>query len=500
MQSNAAFFIFNCLISVNSIQRYCFLLISALFIPLFATAGLALEGRMVCQNGGGPEQAPGLSVFYGVTGGPNGPVRAIEYDSATGIIYVGGSFTSFLAGTTQGDGHVAGFNPNANQWFEVAGGLPGKVNDLIFWNDTLYAGGLFTNSSDEEFGVARLGNNGWEQAGILKGEVLCLQIYQNDLYAGGNFAISGIGNQASFIAKYLDGVWTSPGFTFNGVVKTMLEWQGMLVMGGEFNHRGLMPSLHVFGWNGSSGWAPGSPGAPVYSMEIFQNELYAAGPLLSGYDTFGLAKWQNNQWTNLISLDFFNNSYTFSPTQLASMGFWKIKSIENQHPDYFSPRQLYVSGNFLFQPQNPNSRPGQNMLRLDAGVGLTGDSFADSTVYDVIEINGTLYVAGLFSSINQTPAYYFGYSRQEATSIENHIPESGLLSVFPNPGRNRILELRGLSESMLGQKGKLFNAVGQALGALTLESNYRVNLGNLPPGTYTATWPNGQFVRFSLID
>lgn len=499
MQSNAAFFTFGCLTYVNSIQRYFFLLISALFFPLFATAGRALEGRMVCQNGGGPEQAPGLSVFYGVTGGPNGPVRAMEFDSVSGIIYVGGSFTSFLAGTTQGDGHVAGFNPNTNQWFEVAGGLPGAVNDLIFWNGTLYAGGLFTNTNGDEYGVARLGSNGWEEVGNLGGEVYCLQLYQSELYAGGNFALNGQGGQSAYIAKLLNGTWSSPGFTFNGVVKTMLEWQGMLVMGGEFNHSGLMPSLHVFGWNGTSGWAPGSPGAPVYSLEIFQGELYAAGPLLSGYDTFGLAKLQNNQWTNLISLEFFNNTSTFSPTQLASMGFWKIKSIENQHPDYFSPRQLYAIGNFLFQPQNPNSRPGQNMLRLDAGVGLTGDSFADSTVFDVIEINGTVYVAGLFSSINQTPAYYFGYSRQEATSIEIHNEGNGLLTAVPNPSAGRTLELRGLPESMIGQKGSLFNETGQALGELQLQPNHQVILGNLPPGTYFATWPNGQFVRFSLI-
>ena len=499
MQSNAAFFTFGCLTYVNSVQRYFFLLIAAQFFPLFATAGRALEGRMVCQNGGGPEQAPGLSVFYGVTGGPNGPVRAMEFDSVSGIIYVGGSFTSFLAGTTQGDGHVAGFNPNTNQWFEVAGGLPGAVNDLIFWNGTLYAGGLFTNTNGDEYGVARLGSNGWEEVGNLGGEVYCLQLYQSELYAGGNFALNGQGGQSAYIAKLLNGTWSSPGFTFNGVVKTMLEWQGMLVMGGEFNHCGLMPSLHVFGWNGTSGWAPGSPGAPVYSLEIFQGELYAAGPLLSGYDTFGLAKLQNNQWTNLISLEFFNNTSTFSPTQLASMGFWKIKSIENQHPDYFSPRQLYAIGNFLFQPQNPNSRPGQNMLRLDAGVGLTGDSFADSTVFDVIEINGTVYVAGLFSSINQTPAYYFGYSRQEATSIEIHNEGNGLLTAVPNPSAGRTLELRGLPESMIGQKGSLFNETGQALGELQLQPNHQVILGNLPPGTYFATWPNGQFVRFSLI-
>jgi hypothetical protein len=499
MQRNAAFFTFGCLTYVNSVQRYFFLLISALFFPLFAAAGRALEGRMVCQNGGGPEQAPGLSVFYGVTGGPNGPVRAMEFDSTSGIIYVGGSFTSFLAGTTQGDGHVAGFNPNTNQWFEVAGGLPGAVNDLIFWNGTLYAGGLFTNTNGDEYGVARLGSNGWEEVGNLGGEVYCLQLYQNELYAGGNFALNGQGGQSAYIAKLLNDTWSSPGFTFNGVVKTMLEWQGMLVMGGEFNHSGLMPSLHVFGWNGTSGWAPGSPGAPVYSLEIFQGELYAAGPLLSGYDTFGLAKLQNNQWTNLISLEFFNNTSTFSPTQLASMGFWKIKSIENQHPDYFSPRQLYAIGNFLFQPQNPNSRPGQNMLRLDAGVGLTGDSFADSTVFDVIEINGTVYVAGLFSSINQTPAYYFGYSRQEATSIEIHNEGNGLLTAVPNPSAGRTLELRGLPESMIGQKGSLFNETGQALGELQLQPKHQVILGNLPPGTYFATWPNGQFVRFSLI-
>lgn len=498
MQSNAAFFTFGCLSFVNSIQRHFFLLIAALFFPLFATAGRALEGRMVCQNGANPELAPGLSVFYGVTGGPNGPVRAMEFDSASGIIYVGGSFTSFLAGTTQGDGHVAGFNPNTNQWFEVAGGLPGAVNDLIFWNGTLYAGGLFVNPNGNEYGVARLGNSGWEEVGTLGGEVHCLQIYQNELYAGGNFALNGQGGQAAFIAKFLNGTWSSPGFTFNGVVKAMLEWQGMLVMGGEFNHSGLMPSLHVFGWNGSSGWAPGSPGAPVYSLEIFQGDLYASGPLLSGYDTFGLAKLQNNQWTNLISLDFFNNTSTFSPTQLASMGFWKIKSIENQHPDYFSPRQLYAIGNFLFQPQNSNSRPGQNMLRLDAGVGLTGDSFADSTVYDVIEINGTLYVAGLFSSINQTPAYYFGYSRQEATSFESYNFSHGPVSAFPNPSPSKTIELRGLPESMIGQKGKLLNANGQALEEITLQSNKQVNIGDLPSGTYIITWPNGQFVRFSL--
>lgn len=483
---------------MNCILRYTFLLFSAFLIPLFVTAGHALEGRVVCQNGGDPEQAPGLSVFYGVTGGPNGPVLTMEYDSASGLIFVGGSFTSFLAGTTQGDGHVAGYNPGTNQWFEVAGGLPGAVNDLIFFNDTLYAGGDFNWSDGKTYGVCRLGANGWEPVGTLGAKVLCLQVYQNKLFAGGNFAVSVSGNQLSFIAKYTDGSWISPGFAFNGVVRTMVEWQGKLMVGGEFNHSGIMPSLHVFGWDGSNGWAPGSPGAPVYSMEVFQNELYAGGALLSGYDTFGLAKLVNNQWNNLITLDFFNNTSTFSPTQLASMGFWKIKSIENHHPDYFSIRQLYASGNFLYQPLDPNTRPGRNMLRLDAGVGLTGDSFADSTVQDVLEINGTLFVAGLFSTINQTPAYYFGYSHQEATTVVEFGGDEEGPMAFPNPCSGKTLHLSSLPADMLGMEALLTNERGQQLGARKLEHNSQLSIGDLPPGTYVLSWPNGRFVRFTL--
>jgi hypothetical protein len=278
----------------------------------------------------------------------------------------------------------------------------------------------------------------------------------------------------------------------------MVEWQGKLMVGGEFNHSGLMPSLHVFGWDGSNGWAPGSPGAPVYSMEVFQNELYAGGALLSGYDTFGLAKLVNNQWNNLITLDFFNNTSTFSPSQLASMGFWKIKSIENHHPDYFSIRQLYASGNFLYQPLDPNTRPGRNMLRLDAGVGLTGDSFADSTVQDVLEINGTLFVAGLFSTINQTPAYYFGYSHQEATSVVEFGGDEDGPMAFPNPCSGKTLHLSSLPADILGMEALLTNERGQQLGARKLEHNAQLSIGDLPPGTYVLSWPNGRFVRFTL--
>jgi hypothetical protein len=180
------------------------------------------------------------------------------------------------------------------------------------------------------------------------------------------------------------------------------------------------------------------------------------------------------------------------------MGFWKIKSIENHHPDYFSIRQLYASGNFLYQPLVPNTRPGRNMLRLDAGVGLTGDSFADSTVQDVLEINGTLFVAGLFSAINQTPAYYFGYSHQEATSVVEFGGDEEGPMAFPNPCSGKTLHLSGLPTDMLGMEALLTNERGQQLGARKLEHNAQVQIGDLPSGTYILSWPNGRFVRFTL--
>ena len=73
---------------------------------------------------------------------------------------------------------------------------------MAVWNNTLYAGGVFTYRSNMDAGyIASWNGSGWVPVGkSINNFVLALCIYKGELYAGGSFTSPK--GSANYIAKW----------------------------------------------------------------------------------------------------------------------------------------------------------------------------------------------------------------------------------------------------------------------------------------------------------
>jgi hypothetical protein len=419
-------------------------------MPFLGFLGLLIGfwGQSQLHAGGGDIQGPetgvpAYSLFYSIPDGPNGSIYSLHYDSSSNILYAGGAFTSFLSGTTQGDGHVAALNLTTMEWEEVGEGLTGDVYDLIMFQDTLYAAGYFEGLTGIPTGVAKLTPNGWKAVGYLNDTVFVLQEFQGALYAGGNFVHNVPGFAFMHLAKWQQNQWSSPGFAFNGRVRAMTVWGQHLVIGGDFSHAGIGEAKHIFIWNGQYSTAIGDPGGPVHALAVHQNNLWAGGPIVSATDTFGLALLDTlyGSWENKLSINTFNHNGTLPASTLHSMGIKTLNVISNEHPDFQSQHVLYAGGNFLYEPSPQVGRRGKNAARMDMVQGMHGDTWADSTIFEVVEADGKIFLAGAFTQLNGVSTQFIAYSNQEVTGLETaHSNDPWVL--FPNPSQGNGLYLK----------------------------------------------------------
>ena len=200
--------------------------------------------------------------------GPSASVRAFaEFDGAP---FAGGTFTSPAGFVTKLDG---------GGWIALGDTLDGPVQALHADADRLYAGGSFAASdglgpalSD---GVAAWDGFAWSSVGSgfvhssADATVHALAEFQGRLVAGGSFdSVSG-GPAAHSLAVF-DGVdWVPLVDELDGegilraggpgVVHAVVEYQGNLLVGGDFDHAGHAQTQGLALWDGYN-WAPFFPG------------------------------------------------------------------------------------------------------------------------------------------------------------------------------------------------------------------------------------------------
>lgn len=409
---------------------------------------LGFCGQTSLEAGGGDMQGPetgvpAYSLFYSIPDGPNGSIYSLHYHAGTNMLYAGGAFTSFLSGTTQGDGHVAALNLTTMEWEEVGEGLSGDVYDLLMFQDTLYAAGYFEGLSGVPTGVAKLTPNGWQAVGYLNDTVFKLQEFQGALYAGGDFVHNSPGYSFMHVAKWQQNQWSSPGFAFNGRVRAMTVWGQHLVIGGDFLHAGIAEAKHIFIWDGHNSAPTDDPGGPVHALAVQQNNLWAGGPIVSATDTFGLVLLDSlyGAWEKKLSINTLNHNGTLPASTLNSMGIKTLHVITNEHPDFQSQHVLYAGGDFLYEPSPEVGRRGKNAARMDMVQGMHGDTWADSTIFEVVEADGKIFLAGAFTQLNGVSTQFIAYSMQEVTSLETESPNDSWV-LFPNPSQGNGLYLK----------------------------------------------------------
>ncbi len=261
-------------------------------------------------------------------------------------IYIGGSF-SRAGGIDAND--IVRFNTVTQHWSSLGAGIPGGAVYVILINGpAVYVGGSFNDAG----GVSVGGLTRWDTV---------------------SQTWSAVG-----------GLLTSGNFQFAGTVNALaLDGSGNLIVGGYFNHAGMLPIMNIARWNGTAWSAIGggigtSNGTDeVYALVASGNDIYAGGSFAN--PASNLAHWNGSTWlsdtggTNGIVRALFLNG-----------------------------NALYVGGDFtqvgLVSANRIAVWNGTNWSALGTGT--------DNTVRSIALGSNGLYIGGLFTQADGNLADY----------------------------------------------------------------------------------------------
>lgn len=233
---------------------------------------------------------------------PNAFLMAIE--EFNGQVYVGGVFQN-ADGDATADG-IAMFN--GTTWQGVGGGLVGDVYDLRVHNNALYVGGQFNAAGGvgNANSIARWTGAAWEAVGTgLNTQCMAIEVLGGDIVAGGSF--SHVDNPPSAltrgVARFNGAAWVPLGQGFgnqNAFARDLTLFNGELVAVGDIERSGGESFSGVSHFDGSTWLGFGGPGlGPVLAVAQFNGELIIGGEFLNAGgdpDADYIARWHNGNW------------------------------------------------------------------------------------------------------------------------------------------------------------------------------------------------------------
>jgi len=221
------------------------------------------------------------------------------------------------------------------------------------------------------------------------GRVFALGTWRNELIAGTYNSPWRDGHRLQHVGRF-DGVrWQSLGSGTNGAVRSAIEFQGDLYVGGRFTTAGGVPAVGVARWDGTSWHAVGAGlTGEVWALCQHQGALYASGDFaLSGGQTVrGVARWNGMSWLEVGGgLQWVLGGEATGRT-LASDG-----------------TSLYVGGEF----DRAGTTPASHVARWDGStwspLGTGINSFGYGTVQCLLPWQGRLYCGGMFGQAGNVP-------------------------------------------------------------------------------------------------
>ena len=129
--------------------------------------------------------------------------------------------------------------------------------------------------------------------------------FQGDLIVGGEFTQAG-GVTARGIARWDGQAWHALGAGLNGNGYALAVYDGDLIVGGWFTEAGELPASNIARWNGTA-WSPlgegigtSSSGA-VTALAIYDGDLIAGGVFgqAGGTAADQIARWNGTTWSQL---------------------------------------------------------------------------------------------------------------------------------------------------------------------------------------------------------
>jgi trimeric autotransporter adhesin len=262
-----------------------------------------------------PGPATGLWVLTSTAFVSNSRIEAVIEDN--GDLIVAGRFTH--AGELEVN-HIARWDGETWSAFVDSDGVAGfddSVNALAMVNGTLYAAGRFeqAGSTPTDY-IARWDGTDWQPLGLadaLDRRVNALVEYDGMLAVGGNFR-DVEGTSANRVALWDGSNWSvlDDGGSEVGVdreVHALVEYEGDLIVAGEFEEAGGEPANYIARWNETNRWSTMGAGFSGSSVEltslvVHHDELYAGG-YFEGSDATVLnnvARWNESdgQWMPLF--------------------------------------------------------------------------------------------------------------------------------------------------------------------------------------------------------
>lgn len=352
------------------------------------------------------------------------PQYKSEIDTLSDIAYIGG--TTFLTGM----GNVPSLvSFNGSEW-TLESLFGGNIMAMVQYQGKLYVGGSFTSIDNVSYSyLARYDGSSWDSIPGISGPVTALEVIEDTLYIGGSFEANET-FQFNRLMKY-DGdsfihMMNNPFEESEGWIQSFANYQNNIYIGGNFDID-VGNDLIMFSNNqwhqvgdGLSGFA-----TTIRDLEVFQDELYAAGTINASEGNVGnfVQKWNGETWSQ-VGLGLHNGS---SSGQILSM---------DQHGG-----ALYVCGNF----SNAGEAIVNDIARWD-GNEWCGLYF---------EPDNQFYIGGFFFQGNtihvrfdEIPGHPFfnlngemykwiggeGYGPCAGITSVNFInDDNNLISVWPNP-------------------------------------------------------------------
>ncbi len=214
---------------------------------------------------------------------------------------------------------------NGNNWdYPIAQPPNGDVKDLVVYNNTLYACGDFTKFGNTTCNyVAKFDGISWQPVGDFSkfhlanhppAQMNAIQVYNNEIYVGGAF--DDTTGMSQNIAKFDGTKWASvgTGIRQGGVnsVFALEEFNHKLYIGGRFGRSQEIPGESMVIWNGSEYKEVNSNninGGQISTFKKHKNKLFVTGYFdkygpLTAYNVFYIDTSNNG-----CVIDRLNDSY-----------------------------------------------------------------------------------------------------------------------------------------------------------------------------------------------
>ena len=339
-------------------------------------------------------------------GGTNGAVNFIDEHPNQNALVIAGDFTMIDGVTCDGIALYDGQTVTA-----MGTGAPdGRIYDLAWHDNKLWAGGAFTNSGGANIAIWDGSTWTYEQAYI--GEVYTLLVKDNKLYAGGDISHNGGALVENIIVR--DGIWMGLGQGLNGIVYDLIEYQGNMIAAGAFLTSGVNTTEFIAQWDGNEFTQLGTGvGSTVRDLEINGDTLYACGDLGFFPGTPCLYQFNSTSW-DTISPNWMEPS-NWGPY------FDEIKFVNDE---------MYALGEFNFAPIIGTY--GNDLARVyPAGPYVIPFlQTPGGTVTDMGILNNQIVIGGTFTNLNAATHNNLGTHAVITGVVE---PNPAHIEIFPNP-------------------------------------------------------------------